>query len=160
MLRIVLKQGARRASIGTAAVLVAGLIGASGAYAEDTPSLQGYTAPGGQTQGTIDQGGTLPAGTPAGTSAPASTPAPTGGTLPQDNSGNEVLGVTGSGGNLPAGSQVAGSAPVAATAPTSKRLVGNLPFTGLDLALLAIVGLALAGLGFGLRRLTGTPQAS
>jgi hypothetical protein len=85
-----------------------------------------------------------------------------GGTAPINNGGNEVLGAKAQGGNLPAGTQAAGAAPAAATAPlkATNRIVGSLPFTGLDLALVAAVGLALAGLGIGLRRLTGSAPAS
>ena len=34
----------------------------------------------------------------------------------------------------------------------------SLPFTGLDLGLMAVGGLALAGMGFGMRRLTRRPD--
>jgi hypothetical protein len=142
-----------------AVAIIMSLAGATTAFAEDSASLQGYGGPGGGVQGTVDQGGTLP-------TQDNGAPAPTGG-------GNEVLGVQQGGGNLPdeasnqpsvLGDTGAGgnlpeqSAPAAAAAP--RRLVGSLPFTGLDLALLAAAGIGLAGLGLGLRRLTGgTPQA-
>jgi hypothetical protein len=171
MLQVILHRGARRALAGTAAALVTGLVAASGAYADTTPSVQGYSGPGGQTQCTVDQG-TTPPGTqtcstpssqvPQGgvqpTTAQGVLPATSGGNIPAG--GNEVLGASQSGGSLPAGAN--GAAPAAATAPSvaSNRLVRNLPFTGLDLAMVAAVGLALAGLGFGLRRMTRAPQAS
>jgi hypothetical protein len=52
--------------------------------------------------------------------------------------GNGVLGATGGNGSPPAQVQSAGS--------------GSLPFTGLDIGLLALGGCALVGVGVGLRR--------
>lgn len=137
-----------------AATLVLGLVGAAGAYAEN-PSLNGYGGPGGGVEGTVDQGGQLPSNA-AGPGTALS---------PDDVAGNEVLGARAQGGNAPAGKKNAGGAgPAAASAPAAaqarRRLVGNLPFTGLDIGLLAAAGLGLAGLGLALRRLTGSqPQA-
>lgn len=37
---------------------------------------------------------------------------------------------------------------------------GSLPFTGLDVALLAVAGAGLVALGFGMRRLTRNPDAA
>ena len=37
---------------------------------------------------------------------------------------------------------------------------GGLPFTGLDVALLVAMGVGLAGMGFGLRRLTRRPHTA
>jgi hypothetical protein len=145
----------RRMVAATAATLLVGLVGATGAFADD-PSLQGYGGPGGQEQGTVDQGGTQPGNDVLGTTQG-------GGNLP-DTSGNEVLGERQSGGSAPASQPSGATAPAAATAPATaeatNRLVGNLPFTGLDIGLVAAVGLALAALGFGLRRLTHSPQVS
>lgn len=169
MLQAILRRGARKAVAGTAGALVIGLVTATAAFADTSPSGVEYSSSGGQTVGTVNQGTTpqpCTPGSPAGgmTSPMCSTPgangvlpATSGGNLPaQNNGGNEVLGASAGGGTLPKG-----TLPASATAPvTTKRLVGSLPFTGLDLALVAAVGLALAGLGLGLRRLAGAPQAS
>jgi hypothetical protein len=54
-------------------------------------------------------------------------------------------------GTAPSTSKTISSTPAAATtAPASK---GNLPFTGLQVGLVAIAGLALVGTGIGLRKL-------
>jgi len=37
---------------------------------------------------------------------------------------------------------------------------GSLPFTGLDLGLMAVGGVVLAGMGFGMRRLSRAPDAA
>ena len=49
-----------------------------------------------------------------------------------------------------------GGDPVAATADET----GSLPFTGLDLGLMAAGGVVLAGMGFGMRRLSQAPDAA
>jgi hypothetical protein len=153
MLSVTFSSRRGRRTVGAVlSALVLGLVGASIAYA-DTPSVSGYTGPGGKTEDTVGPSGTLPGGY-SGT-------APTQAVAPAEVGGNEVLGANASGGK-PAGT--GGTAPAEATAPIAaqakNRLVGKLPFTGLDLALLAVAGLGLAGLGFGLRRLTGSqPQA-
>lgn len=46
--------------------------------------------------------------------------------------------------------------PVASTASTSSA--GALPFTGLDLGLVAGAGVLLLGVGYGLRRMAGRPS--
>lgn len=51
------------------------------------------------------------------------------------------------------------SAPVAAATPTNTVGNGKLPFTGFDLALIALGGLALVGVGFGMRHVS-RPVAS
>lgn len=63
----------------------------------------------------------------------------------------EVLGVAAT---QPAASSAspAASAPVAAATPTQAVSSGSLPFTGFDLTLMALGGIALLGLGFGMRR--------
>jgi hypothetical protein len=67
--------------------------------------------------------------------------------------GNVVQGLQqGGGGGGGNGSQPANSQPVKATSQG-----GKLPFTGADLGVLAAAGGLLAGLGFGLRRLTHRP---
>lgn len=148
------KRRGSRIVASISATLVLGLVGAAGAYADD-PSLNGYGGPGGGVEGTVDQGGQLP----STTSGPGTA------LSPAEVGGNEVLGAKAQGGNAPAGKKAAGGkAPAAAVAPAAaqarNRLVRNLPFTGLDVALLVAAGLGLAGLGLGLRRLTGSqPQA-
>jgi hypothetical protein len=147
-----------------AATLVFGLVGAGSALADDSASLPAYGGPGGSEQGTVDQitapateapGQAVLGEKESGGSAPATQPS---------TGGNEVLGVRAGGGKLPstAKAPAAASAPSTASAPASSkashRLVGSLPFTGLDLIMVALVGIALLALGFGLRRMTSTPQ--
>lgn len=160
----------RKVLASTGAAFAIGLMSASGAFA-DTPSMPAYGGSGGSEQGTVDQGLTAPTDT---TPPPAQEVLGTrqgGGTAPGGSnevlpattpSGNEVLGANANGGSLPTNAN--GSAPAAVTAPASAhathRLVGNLPFTGLDIGLLAMAGLGLAGLGLALRKLTAhSPQA-
>lgn len=79
--------------------------------------------------------------------------------------GPAVLGVTESNDGGPTGTGTEGasgtagvtgssSAPTALAAPTATASVpsGSLPFTGLDLALIALGGIALLGVGFAMRR--------
>jgi hypothetical protein len=61
---------------------------------------------------------------------------------------------TGGGGTTPGG----GVAGVSSTTTTSSG--GSLPFTGLDVALLAAAGGVLAAAGLGMRRLTRAPSAA
>jgi hypothetical protein len=156
VLNPILDLRGRKVLAGTAATFVLGLMSASGAFADDSPSLPVYGGTGGSEQGTVDNG--VPPSQAvlgvrqAGGTAPDTTPG-----------GNEVLGARTS--PKKAAAPAAVTAPAAATAPVTAhathRLVGNLPFTGLDIGLLAAAGLGLAGLGFGLRRLTAhSPQAS
>lgn len=49
--------------------------------------------------------------------------------------------------------------PAAATTPTPSDDSGSLPFTGLDLALLAGAGAVLLSLGLGMRKLTRAPES-
>jgi hypothetical protein len=146
----------RKVAATTAATLIFGLVGAGTALADDSASLPAYGGPGGPEQGIVDQG------TPT---TPQQMVLPTtaqGNTAP-DTSGNEVLGVNASGGSAPAKAAAPTSAPAAAPAATNTehRVVGSLPFTGLDLMTVVLVGLVLLALGFGLRRLTSAPpQAS
>jgi hypothetical protein len=74
----------------------------------------------------------------------------------------EDLGGVGPGGGGPAGGR--GDVPageLAQQAPAEgAREGGRLPFTGLDLALLAVAGGALALLGVGMRRLTRAPESA
>ncbi len=82
--------------------------------------------------------------------------------LPTDAHGGSSSGIPSHGGRptQSSGSQSSGSptaassAPVAVSAGTSSNGVGSLPFTGLDLAPLLLVGLGVLGLGIGLRRMT------
>lgn len=68
--------------------------------------------------------------------------------------GGGIVGAVGNGGNNGGGG--GGNAPVSAPAPAAQVQVasesGSLPFTGLDLGLLAIGGIVLVGVGVGLRR--------
>jgi hypothetical protein len=74
--------------------------------------------------------------------------------------GPAVLGVTENnpgttgGDSGTAGVTGSSSAPTAVAAPTATASVpsGSLPFTGLDLALIALGGIALLGVGFAMRR--------
>ena len=52
-----------------------------------------------------------------------------------------------------------GATPAAATTPTPSNDSGSLPFTGLDLALLAGAGAVLLSLGLGMRKLTRAPES-
>jgi hypothetical protein len=67
-----------------------------------------------------------------------------------DNSITQVSGNVGGGGTD------------AATAPSGlqKKVVGGLPFTGLDVVALAAVAIALTSIGFALRRLTADRHLS
>jgi hypothetical protein len=73
----------------------------------------------------------------------------------QSQYGNEVQQVAGSVGGGGGGGG-GGSAPAASHAATTlqNKVVGGLPFTGLDLVALLGVAVALTSLGLGLRRLT------
>jgi hypothetical protein len=62
--------------------------------------------------------------------------------------GNGVLGAVNSGG----GNGGNGNAPAQVSAVRSTSGSGSLPFTGLDIGLLALGGCALVGVGVGLRR--------
>ncbi len=53
------------------------------------------------------------------------------------------------------GGDPSGADPAAETAGS-----GSLPFTGLDLGLMAAGGVVLAGMGFGMRRLSQAPDAA
>ncbi len=44
--------------------------------------------------------------------------------------------------------------------PAAESEGGSLPFTGLDVALLAVAGAGLVAVGFGMRRLTRRPDAA
>jgi len=44
--------------------------------------------------------------------------------------------------------------------PAAQSEGGSLPFTGLDVALLAVAGAGLVAVGFGMRRLTRRPDAA
>ena len=52
-----------------------------------------------------------------------------------------------------------GATPSAAATPTPSNDSGSLPFTGLDLALLAGAGAVLLSLGLGMRKLTRAPES-
>lgn len=127
----------------TAVMAVAvGFAGVGTAVAQE-PTLQGYGGQGGEVLPNLQSGGgQLPAqGAPAGD--------------------NFVLGDVESGGPAPAqapgvaGDNASGG-PAAAPAEASKpvaRVVGNLPFTGFDVALILGAGAALLLMGFALRRM-------
>ena len=135
-----------------AATLVFGLVGTGAALADDPASLPAYGGPGGTEQGTVDQG------TPPGQVVLGEREAGTNPTQPTTG-GNEVLPSRTGGNSSP--TPATADAPSATTPPaanTTHRLVGNLPFTGLDLVMVALVGIVLLALGFALRRLTSTPQ--
>lgn len=65
--------------------------------------------------------------------------------------GGGILGAVSDGGGNDGGS---GNAPVSTPAPAQVQTTesGSLPFTGLDLGLLAVGGILLVGVGVGLRR--------
>jgi hypothetical protein len=67
--------------------------------------------------------------------------------------GGGILGAVSNGGGNGGGS--GGSTPVSTPAPAQVQVTaesGSLPFTGLDLGLLAVGGIVLVGVGVGLRR--------
>ncbi len=64
-----------------------------------------------------------------------------------DNGVTQVKGEVGGGGP-------SASAPAQRSSGLQKNVVGGLPFTGLDLLALVAVALALASIGFALRRMT------
>ncbi|MBB4661684.1 hypothetical protein [Conexibacter arvalis] len=71
--------------------------------------------------------------------------------------GGGILGtVNNGGGGNGGGGNGGGNVPVSAPAPAAQVQVasesGSLPFTGLDLGLLAVGGIVLVGVGVGLRR--------
>lgn len=81
-----------------------------------------------------------------------------------------VAGVHAGGNNSNNGPETAETKPVAAVSPVAEAAVtpveatsasGSLPFTGLDVGILALVAVALAGTGLLLRRLTafGDPRS-
>jgi hypothetical protein len=168
---------ARRFVAALAATSVFGLVGAGAALADDSASLPAYGGPGGSEQGTVDQGGTPPVvctptvGGQTGSGTDNCSPGTNmvlgtrqGGssqpTTQPNTGGNEVLGTNAGGGKLPATANAPSTNSAPSTAHATHRLVGNLPFTGLDLIAVALVGIVLLALGFGLRRLTHSPQVS
>jgi hypothetical protein len=68
-------------------------------------------------------------------------------------------GYSGPGGQVQAQVDDEANAPVAVAESGGGGGGGSLPFTGLDVALLAGAGLLLAGAGIGMRRLTRAPGA-
>jgi hypothetical protein len=66
-------------------------------------------------------------------------------------------GYSGTAGQVQAQVDDESSTPVAATTSGGDGGGGSLPFTGLDVALLAGAGVLLAGAGLGMRRLTRAP---
>lgn len=67
----------------------------------------------------------------------------------------EAVQVQGASATQPAAGQPGSSvAPVAATTPTNTVGNGKLPFTGFDLALIALGGLVLVGVGLGMRHVS------
>jgi hypothetical protein len=56
-------------------------------------------------------------------------------------------------------SQIEGTGDGSGTAATTTDTGGSLPFTGLDLALLAMAGGVLVVVGVGMRRLTRAPES-
>jgi hypothetical protein len=121
-------------------------------------STPGGTTPGGTTTGgVVTVGGTTPAGSTPTESAPLSGyTSPT----PQGASGPAVLGATESSpaGTSPtgaAGPQVLGESESSGVAPASETgslSEGSLPFTGMDLALAAMIAAALLLTGVAIRR--------
>ena len=63
---------------------------------------------------------------------------------------SQQIAATGGGGNPSGGGSAA----------TSSNTIGSLPFTGLDLGVLAFAAVALLGAGLALRRLTGPARRS
>jgi len=103
------------------------------AMAQQQPAKDGYTKDGGQTLGQLeDEGG---------------------------SGGNPDEGGNADDGGIAPNSASGGSDDVQPAA-TGSSGTGSLPFTGLDLALLAGAGLLLAGAGLGMRRLTRAPGTS
>jgi len=147
---------------------VAFLAWASPALAQD-PLTDGYAGPGGQEQTQItgtDTSTTTSPGTPitgSSTSQGSSTPqsrvagaivgSTQGGATSKRSlvagGGHGVLGATAHGNNAP--SSASSTAPTAAASPRSAG--GGLPFTGLDVRIVLLGGLLLAGIGIATRRL-------
>jgi len=94
------------------------------AFAADSTG-GGYRDQGGQVQGQVQEGGV--------------------GAAEDDNTGT---GTDGRGRDGQSGGDEGGNSPTT----TSGRESGTLPFTGLQVGLILIAGVAFAGLGFGLRR--------
>jgi hypothetical protein len=123
---------------GAVLAAAASLAGAGTALAAE-PTLQGYGGQGGEVLPQVQQGGQV--------LAPQSQP----------TGDNFVLGDVQSGGNAPdtavkGDTESGGAAPAAAQKPVA-RVVGNLPFTGFDVALIIGAGAGLLLLGFALRRM-------
>lgn len=122
------------------------------------PTLDGYGGAGGVIdEGTPDEGGVLGVTETGGPSAGTPFEGAPAGTTEAGGPAGSVLGVTESGG--PAGTSDAGgpgaggpgaSVPGATASP--RAVEGTLPFTGLDVLLLASGGLLLVGMGLGMRR--------
>jgi hypothetical protein len=80
---------------------------------------------------------------------------PGGGVLGEQNSGGGPTGTSGGGGG---GEKPGATAPAASVERGAQANgSGGLPFTGLDLLVIAGIGMALVGAGVGLRRLRDNP---
>lgn len=120
------------------------------AYAQDS-SLEGYGGPGGNIQDQLDQGGPAPAPTDDGA---VRDDADGGGRGPAGDEGGRSPGEGGR-----AGEEAAGEPRRASERPRATS-GGKLPFTGLDLGLVAAAGAGLLAAGIGMRRLTHAPDAA
>lgn len=71
---------------------------------------------------------------------------------PGRDAGPTVLGATETNDAGATAPNAAGGLPIAGTGPTAEVSDGSLPFTGLDVGIVAALAAALLALGFGLRR--------
>jgi hypothetical protein len=72
---------------------------------------------------------------------------------------NQIQGNDDNSGTSPSAESPTSSSGTAPEASASASDSGSLPFTGLDLALLAGAGAVLLGLGLGMRHLTRSPES-
>ncbi|MCW2968316.1 MAG: hypothetical protein JWM71_2088 [Solirubrobacteraceae bacterium] len=140
----------------TSALLIASLAAPTAAFA-DSPSQGGYNStsivvpPGGSCSDTgSSQGGMTQSGSTGN--------AGNCGSVEGASATSPASAVKGASATSPA--VAAAPAPVAQVTPTRAASSGGgtLPFTGLDLGLVAALAVGLLGLGFALRRSTAAPQ--
>jgi hypothetical protein len=142
----------RGTQTGVAVLVAAGLAVAPASAFAQSPTEDAYSGPAGQQEQVLPPPTSGGSGTtiiaPA-TSAPAPTAtAPTAGTSPAPQGGVLPVRVQG---------KTAPEAPTGtAAAPVSSK--GSLPFTGSDLRITLLIGLALLGTGLALRRALRTDQ--
>lgn len=144
----------KRLHITTFAV-VALLVAPAGAMAQSAVNTYGGE---GQTPASVLGEGAA-GGSGASSSAPVAGAGAGGGAgaasvLDDQAAGNNVAG------NDVAGDTAAGSGPAAAASETRAVPRGSLPFTGFDVALIALGGLALVAMGFAARRVSRGTLAS